>query len=110
MKWVYDLGQTKINKRNLINHLKFKDGFCFWGMTLLVEKSVWKSAIFEAIRLLALEEMLIEDKPHEVTLVNADPILNRSIKKIYQNQGLKYKWCLTGQKGSGCHYPTCCAN
>jgi surface carbohydrate biosynthesis protein (TIGR04326 family) len=96
LKWIYDLGQTKINNKNLINHLKLKDGFSFWWMTLLVEKSVWKSAIYESIRLLALEEMLIEDKPNEVTLVHTDPILDRSIKIICRNLGLRYRWRSTG--------------
>ena len=43
LSWIHELGQSRIRKKRLIDHLVIQDGLSYWWMTLFVEKSPWKS-------------------------------------------------------------------
>ena len=59
LAWIHELGEHEIDGTRVIDALILEDGFSYWWMTLLVEKSLWKSAsIADAIRVLALEEIV----------------------------------------------------
>ena len=63
LTWIHELGESRIDGKRLIDHLAFEDGLSYWWMTLLVEKSIYKSPISNAIRLLALEEIVVQLVP-----------------------------------------------
>ncbi len=92
LAWISDLGEGRVDGKRLIDHLAFKDGLSYWWMTLFAEKSIYKSPLSAAIRLLALEEIIIEQKPDKVLLVSADSILHETISKLCENLGIKYQW------------------
>lgn len=92
-KWVYDLGNFVVGRKRLVEHLSIDDSFSYWWMTLLVEKCLWKSpSINNAIRLLALEEILLQNKPKQLLFVSADCNLNESIRTLCENLGVVYEW------------------
>jgi surface carbohydrate biosynthesis protein (TIGR04326 family) len=89
---IFDLGQSKINGKSIIDHLFIKKGFSYWWMTLLVEKSIWKSpSITDAIRLLALEELIIEQNPEHFVLYSSDDRIHRAIGALCHTLGVSYE-------------------
>jgi len=69
-------------------------------MTLLVEKSLWKSpSIADAIRVLAIEEILEQRVPREVLLVSANRKLHEVLRDLCRTLGISYRWA----KGVGRH-------
>jgi surface carbohydrate biosynthesis protein (TIGR04326 family) len=93
LAWIHDLGESRISNRRLVDHLALDDGLSYWWMTLLVEKSPWKSpSINDAIRLLALEEIMVECKPAKLRLVSADSRLNEAVCDLCDKLGVAYEW------------------
>ena len=44
LDWLYKIGRLKINSKSVIDHLAIRDDFSYWWMTLIIEKSQWKSS------------------------------------------------------------------
>ncbi len=63
---IYDLSHQKIGNKTIIEHLKINDNFSLWWMSLIAEKSLYKSPyIKDVLKLLAFEDLLIKDKFNE---------------------------------------------
>ena len=92
LAWIHDLGESRIDGKRLIDHLTFEDGLSYWWMTLLVEKSPYKSPITDAIRLLAMEEIIIQQKPRKLRLVSANRWLHEAISALCQRLKINYEW------------------
>jgi surface carbohydrate biosynthesis protein (TIGR04326 family) len=98
LAFIQDLGEIRIGAKRLVDHLALNDGFSFWSMTLLAEKSPFKSPrIYTCLRLLALEEILRDRKPAQLILVSPDRDLARSIRILCRNLGIDFKWRLSGR-------------
>lgn len=73
LTFIADLSGYIVKDRSIAQHLQLRNGFNLWWMSLLAEKSPYKSpAIAECIKLLALEEILTKEHPAEVILKNSD--------------------------------------
>jgi surface carbohydrate biosynthesis protein (TIGR04326 family) len=93
LSWIHELGEHEINGTRLIDALMLEEGFSYWWMTLLVEKSLWKSpSIADAIRALALEEIIEQRTPSEVLLVSTNRKLHQVILDLCRTLGIKYRW------------------
>lgn len=93
LSWIHELGQSRIRQKRLIDHLVIQDGLSYWWMTLFVEKSPWKSpAIKDAIRLFAVEEIILRDKPKKLQLVSVNQKLHQVLSGLCQNSGIAYEW------------------
>jgi surface carbohydrate biosynthesis protein (TIGR04326 family) len=59
LAWIYELGETKVKKKRIVDHLEIRPGFSYWWMTLLAQKCTYASSpnIYHAIRLLACEHV-----------------------------------------------------
>ena len=69
IEFIHDLGTKNILNKNLAQHLKINNNYNLWWMSLLIEKSHYKSPrIKDCLKLFALEEILIKNKPSEITL------------------------------------------
>ncbi len=90
LAWIHDLGESRIHGKRLIDHLALEGGLSYWWMTLLVEKSSYKSPIADGIRLLALEEILIKLRPSKICLVSSNQTLNQVLCFLCQKLGLEY--------------------
>ena len=91
-QWVHDLGESRIQDKRVIDHLAIDDQMSFWWMTLLAEKSHYKSPISKAIRLLAVEEILSQKSPAKVQLVSGDRVLHETLSTMCQALGIDYEW------------------
>jgi surface carbohydrate biosynthesis protein (TIGR04326 family) len=92
LQFIHDLGEHRIAGKRVIDHLDAGDGFSFWWMTQLAEKSPFKSRrMYDCLRLLALEELLADISPCEVTLASADSTLAQAMRRLCDNLGLKFR-------------------
>ncbi|MDQ6770733.1 MAG: hypothetical protein M3Z54_12185 [Gemmatimonadota bacterium] len=100
--WIQELGEHEIAGTRLIDALMLEDGFSYWWMTLLVEKSLWKSpSITDAIRVLALEEIVVQRAPGEVVLVSTNRKLHEVILELCCTLGIQYRWEKTVDRRTG---------
>jgi surface carbohydrate biosynthesis protein (TIGR04326 family) len=80
LAWIHALGEARTRGQRVVDHLAGSDGLSFWWLTPLVEQSPWKSpAITDAIRLLALEEIVIASGARRMRLLNARPALRAAV-------------------------------
>ena len=93
LAFIHDLGQSLVAGRRVIDHLNFGDGFSFWWMTTIAEKSPLKSPrIYDCLRMFALEEMLAQSHPSHLTLVSSDRSLAQAIQATCRNLNTGFKW------------------
>lgn len=98
LAFIHDLGESRIGTKRLVDHLALNDGFSFWWMTLLAEKSPFKSPrIYTCLRLLALEEILRDRKPAQLILVSPDRALAQSIRMLCRSLRIGFKWRILGR-------------
>ena len=91
--WIHELGESQIRGRRLIDILAWDEGLSYWWMTSFVERSPWKSpGIIDAIRLLALEEILLREKPDKLNLVSSNRCLHKVVVDLCQRVGVAYNW------------------
>ena len=91
--FIHDLGESRIAGRRVVDHLSVGDGFSFWWMTQLVEKNPIKSPwIYDCLRLLALEEILLDRKPSELTFYSSDLNLAQAVRRLCRNLQIHFVW------------------
>jgi len=92
LEWIHDLGESRIDGKRVIDHLALDDGLSYWWMTLFVEQSPWKSpSIIDAIRLLALEEIIAQHRPDQLRLVSANRYLHEVLDGWCRKLGIVYR-------------------
>ncbi len=93
--WVYEIGETKIKEKSLVDHLELQKRFSFWWMTAIAEKNNYAKSpqITDAIRLYALEKLINENKINSLELITCNKYLLKSIKLMSSRYkiNLKYK-------------------
>lgn len=90
--WVHDLGEAHIGGKRLVDRLVLRPGFSYWWMTLLVEKSYAKSArLFDAVKLLALENLAADRSAGRIILASGDRTLIRAIRLWCDSAGLAFE-------------------
>jgi surface carbohydrate biosynthesis protein (TIGR04326 family) len=95
---IFELGETMIDGKRIVDHLELRPGFSFWWMTLLVEKSSYKSqGIFEVIRLLALEELITKLKPVKIVISGLDKPISLILIDFFRKKGIEFE-CKRTQK------------
>lgn len=93
LAFINDLGESFIGGKRVVEHMSLGDGFSFWWMTHLAEKSPLKSPrIPDCLRLMALEEILLERKPSFLILDSADRDLALAIQRLCQNLQVNFVW------------------
>jgi surface carbohydrate biosynthesis protein (TIGR04326 family) len=93
LAFIHDLGEHLIAGKRVVDHLDLGDGFSLWWMTMLAEKSPLKSPrIYDCLRLFALEEMLAERRPSNLTLVTSDEALTQVVRVLCRNLKIGFSW------------------
>lgn len=93
LAWIHDFGEAKIDGKRIVDHLAFEGGLSYWWMTLLAEKSPWKSPeISSVIRLLALEEIVTRERPRKFRLASADIHLHETLSGLCRALNVPYEW------------------
>jgi surface carbohydrate biosynthesis protein (TIGR04326 family) len=94
LAWIYDLGETHIKGRRLVDHLELQPGFSYWWMTLLVEKCNYAKSpqIDHAIRLMAFTDWVTDHSAEEITLVSVNQPLANCMHLWCKKKGIAFKW------------------
>lgn len=93
LAWIYELGETEIDGKSLVDHLELRPGLSFWWMTLLVEKSYAKSTrLYDIARLFALEKFSLENATRGIELATGDRELADVIHRWCENTGMHFQW------------------
>lgn len=92
--WLHQFGKIKVGNKRVIDHLLVRQDFSLWWMSLLFEKSKWKSpGLYQVFQLMALEEILKSIDDIERIDVTVDSTL------VYQSIST---WCES--RGIYCHH------
>jgi surface carbohydrate biosynthesis protein (TIGR04326 family) len=93
LEFICDLGEVEVEGKQLKAHLDVGDGLSLWWMSLLAEKSFWKSPNIDiVIRLIAIEEIVLKQKPEKILLVGGNQSLHEVLSEFCQNLGIAYEW------------------
>lgn len=74
LAWVYEIGETVIRGKRVVDHMQLRPGFSAWSMSLLTEKCNFAKSpqIDEAIRLLAFTEWMANKNVKTIVLVTSN--------------------------------------
>lgn len=94
LAWVYELGETSIRGKRLVDHLEIRPGFSYWWMTLFAEKCNYSKSpqIDDAIRLLAFEQWADQRHLSEVALITANAALAECMGSFCGKAGISFVW------------------
>ena len=99
LAWVYELGETSIQGKRLVEHLQLRPGFSYWWMTLFAEKCNYSKSkhIDDAIRLMAFDEWAKNQSISHVILSTCNHPLAECIRQWCTNLGVVFKWQLVAK-------------
>ena len=87
LEFVYDIGHSKINGTTIQQHLQIRETLSYWWMTLFASTRWHQSSqITEAIKLLALEELLKDQSWSDLELVSGNQNLNEILTDFCAEQ------------------------
>ena len=92
LEFIHDLGEYRIAGKRVVDHLNIGDGLSLWWMTQLAEKSPLKSPrIYDCLRLLALEEILVDKQIADLTVVSGDAQLADAVRRLALNLKISFR-------------------
>lgn len=98
--FIYQLGETYLKDEKISHFFKTKKGNLWW-MSLLVEKSSFKSPrILDCLRMLALEKVILENKPKVVLYIGADKLVAEAIRELCVDLDISFQLKLLSRKSS----------
>ena len=91
LSFIADLSEFEIKGKSLANQFQLANGYNIWWMSLLAEKSVYKSPVIaDCIKLLALEEVLIDSNPASLTLYTNDSRIEESVEILCNRLSIEF--------------------
>jgi len=92
LSFVNQIGESKIDGKTVIEHLTIALNFSYWWMTLFACKR-WNdsSRLIDAVKLIALEEVLLDKEINIISIYNSDSELKIVIEKWCQSNSLNFQ-------------------
>lgn len=92
LSWVYEIGaQPALDNSSVHSVLTEHTSINLWQMTLIAEKSLWKTPqILDALEIIAVQEILKENKAGSVFLDSDNPILAELVAPICVTLAIKF--------------------
>ena len=101
LKWIYNLGELNVNGKRLIEHLKINSEFSFWWMTLIAEKSIYKSnTLFDSLRVLAMVKLFKKEKPYSVKFYTNNKMMIKALEIYCDSNKISFSYCSKYEKKS----------
>lgn len=94
LAWIYELGETSIGGRKLLDHLELRPGFSYWWMTLFSEKCNYGKSpgIDDAIRMMTFDKWATTQALGSVTLASANRPLAECMRLWCERSGVEFSW------------------
>lgn len=94
--------QIKIDKKPIPEHFKIDRNFSLYWTSLVNEKSYVKSpAIYDALRLLVIEEWLLNNKAISVSVYTSNKAVAKYISFLAEEFALSFQWKYLKKKRNG---------
>ena len=91
--WIENFGQMNIKDESIISYFSIDNQTSLWWLTSFVEKSPWKTpSVIDSIRLIALEDILINGSYTNFELVSPNKKLHKTLSLLCQKLNILYKW------------------
>ena len=84
------IGESKINGNSLPSELEIEPGVSFWWLTMFNEKSIYKSPLSDAIKYIAIEEILVENQIDFVKYLGESKKINKILLTLCKKRNIKY--------------------
>ncbi len=96
LKWIYELGLTKIKNKTVIEFLNVKNNFSYWWMSSINEKNnILESPQIEtAIKVIALNKLIDKKKINQISLFTDNKKLLKFYKSFSKKKNIKLKYKL----------------
>jgi len=92
LSFIHDLGNQKIKNQSLSSMLTNKNGYNLWWMSLLAEKSYYKSPeIINCLKIIALEEVLKSKKIKEIFFITSSTRSSRAVELLCNDLNIKFR-------------------
>ncbi|SVD65804.1 uncharacterized protein METZ01_LOCUS418658, partial [marine metagenome] len=92
---IYELCQLKVAGKRIVEHLEIEPDFSLWWMTLLAEKSPYKTkAVLDSLRLMAIRRLLVDNKIKAVELISVNPDLALAMERLCASLRITFSWSL----------------
>ena len=97
LEWIYDLGETKIKGKRIVDHLEIRHGLSYWWMTLLAQKCTYAASphIYHAIRLLACERLCKATEIKKIVVTTSQPLLAKEFEEWCRANNKSYEQTIT---------------
>lgn len=108
LKWIYDLGETKINGKRIVDHLEIRSGLSYWWMTLLAGKCNFAKSpqIDDAIKLLAFDKWAKGKRVETLALTTSKAGLAKVLKFWCLKAGTNFQWQHIEEEAGSVSLPT----
>ncbi len=102
LSFINQIGSSEIDGKTVIEHLTIAPNFSYWWMTLLACKR-WNdsSRLIDAVKLIAFEEVLLDEKISKISINNGDRELKIIIKEWCQSNSLHFHDISAGSRLPG---------
>ena len=93
LAWLFEFSEIYLDGERLINHLELREGFSYWWMTLLSEKSNFSKSknINDAIRLIAFDEWSKNRKITSIVLFTPNKPLVECFRHWCEKHDVNFK-------------------
>jgi len=93
LSWIHELGESKIKGKTIIEHLKLRDDFSFWWLTLFTEKCNFEKSthIDQVLKVMAFNIWLNENHVLSISLSTNEKELNYIIKNLCKQKNIIFK-------------------
>ena len=100
LSWIYELGETKVKEKRVVDHLEIRPGFSYWWMTLLAQKCTYAASpnIYHAIRLLACEPFCNSTEIKKIILVTSQPLLAAELQEWCDSNNRSFEQTINGSE------------
>lgn len=92
--WLFDLGEAQVGDRRLVDHLQLRPGLSYWWMTPLAQRfnAAAGSPVHDAIKLLALEELIAGWSVRRIVLHSSNAALAECLRIYCAGSQIEFEW------------------
>jgi surface carbohydrate biosynthesis protein (TIGR04326 family) len=94
LQLIYDLGETEVEGKRVIDHLEISSNFSYWWMTLLTEKCNFAKSpqIDDLIKVIAVRDWLGTRNYKKIILKTSNLALAKSIQGLCDSLNMQCEW------------------
>ncbi len=100
LAFVYQIGETRISGKSIIDHLELRTGLSYWWMTLIAQKDVYANSpyIYDVLKLFAFEGLARSYNCSPVRLCSRKQELALVLCAWCQDEGRHFEWSRPDRK------------